>query len=237
MNKLLVRKIHRWLGIIAAIQFLGWTVSGFYFTLIPIEEIRGNHLLKPAPQTRLVGTALISPTDLVGVHEILGEANVEDVQLKQRIDQVVYLVSLGEESLVFDATDGERLGALDRDEAIRAASMRTELEPVDAKLIESVSPGHEYRGGPLPAWQIRLANDAHIYVDAVSGQIRAVRTDEWRLFDLLWSLHIMDYEERDDFNHLLLKAAALLAIVTVLSGAVLFIITFRWRRPAMLETQ
>ena len=41
----LLRESHRWLGLIAGIQLLLWTISGLYFTLIPIETIRGNHLL------------------------------------------------------------------------------------------------------------------------------------------------------------------------------------------------
>lgn len=231
MNRRLIRKLHRWIGIIAAVQFIAWTVSGFYFTLIPIEEIRGNHLLKPKPPIKLGALSLVSPTDLVKMNAALGEANVDDIQLKQRLDAAVYLATLDGETLVFDAASGRRLEPLGRDDAIQAASMRTDIAPLDAVLVKEVPPGHEYRGGPLPAWQVRLANDAHIYVAAASGQTRAVRTDAWRIFDLLWSFHIMDYEERDDFNHLLLTAAASLAIITVISGVVLFIISTRWRKP------
>jgi uncharacterized iron-regulated membrane protein len=236
VNRLLIRKIHRWLGIIAAIQFLAWTISGFYFSLIPIEEIRGNHLLtSPKPQLKLGDLSLISPSDLIATSSALKDVDIDDIELKQRLDSVVYLATLGDDVLVFDAASGAALEQLNRDEAIRVASERTETEVVDAVLVTDVPAGHEYRGGPLPAWQVQLANDANIYVAAVSGQTRAVRTDQWRLFDLLWSFHIMDYDERDDFNHLLLKAAALLAIVTVLSGVVLFFISTRWRKPALLE--
>lgn len=236
MNKLVIRKLHRWLGIIAAIQFLAWTISGFYFSLIPIEEIRGNHLLtSPKPQSKLGDVSLVSPSSLIASNPDLKSVNVDDIQLKQRLDSVVYLISLDEESLVFDATSGEMLTSLTKEEAMKVADARTDIHVIDATLVETVPPGHEYRGGPLPAWQVRLANDANVYVAAISGQTRAVRTDEWRLFDLLWSFHIMDYEERDDFNHLLLKAAALLAIVTVLSGVVLFFISTRWRKSTLLE--
>ena len=52
MNRLTLRKVHRWLGLIAGIQLLAWTVSGLYFTLIPIEEIHGDHLLTNTRWTR-----------------------------------------------------------------------------------------------------------------------------------------------------------------------------------------
>ena len=69
MSNPLLRDTHRWLGLIAGVQLLLWTVSGLYFTLIPIETIRGNHLLvdKPDPAL-LVNTNLISPSDLVRQH-------------------------------------------------------------------------------------------------------------------------------------------------------------------------
>ncbi|MBD3647136.1 MAG: hypothetical protein HUJ31_06685 [Pseudomonadales bacterium] len=89
MNKRLIRKLHRWLGIIAAIQFTAWTVSGFYFTLIPIEEIRGEHLLKPGPEISLGALSLISPTDLVEANAGLADASVDDIQLRQRLDSIV----------------------------------------------------------------------------------------------------------------------------------------------------
>ena len=44
------RKLHRWLGLLMAIQIVAWMGSGLYFSLVPITEIRGEHLTKPGPQ-------------------------------------------------------------------------------------------------------------------------------------------------------------------------------------------
>ncbi len=38
----------------------------------------------------------------------------------------------------------------------------------------------------------------------------------------------MDYEDRDDFNNLLLKFMSGLAVITVASGLILFFVTQRW---------
>jgi len=107
---------------------------------------------------------------------------------------------------------------------------RTELKIANVRYIEEVATDGEYRGGELPAWQINLVGDeqAVVYVGALSGKIRAVRTQPWRWFDFLWSLHIMDYEEREDFNHLLIQVMASLSLLTVLSGLALFLSTQRW---------
>ena len=52
------RKIHRWLGVLMALQILAWMASGLYFALFPIETIRGEHLaaaLQVTPHMLLQG--------------------------------------------------------------------------------------------------------------------------------------------------------------------------------------
>ena len=57
----------------------------------------------------------------------------------------------------------------------------------------------------------------------------ARRTTRWRVFDFLWMLHIMDYDEREDFNHPLLVSASLIALLAALSGVGLYFFRFRKR--------
>ena len=45
----------------------------------------------------------------------------------------------------------------------------------------------------------------------MTGDIAAIRSDSWRAWDLLWALHIMDYQDRDNINNLLLKIFSILA--------------------------
>ncbi len=46
----------------------------------------------------------------------------------------------------------------------------------------------------------------------------------WRIWDFLWSLHIMDYRERDNINNILLQILSVLALVTSVSGITLFFV-------------
>ena len=39
-----ITRLHRLLGLVIGAQLLIWTVSGFFFTLKPIEQVRGTHL-------------------------------------------------------------------------------------------------------------------------------------------------------------------------------------------------
>ena len=61
-----------------------------------------------------------------------------------------------------------------------------------------------------------------VIIDPLTGEIVAVRTKLWRAWDFLWSLHIMDYRERDDFSHGLIRVFAILGLLTVLSGMLLW---------------
>ena len=65
------------------------------------------------------------------------------------------------------------------------------------------------------------------YMDALSGDVVAVRHDAWRWWDLLWSLHIMSYDDRDTIGTWLLKLFSLLALATAILGLWLFGVTRR----------
>ncbi len=228
MNRRTLRKVHRWLGLIAGIQLLAWTLSGLYFTLIPIEEIRGNHLLpEPAATVMLSEWDLLSPQAVVGMNTTLEEVKLSDITLTAPLGTPEYLIK----DQRFSAETGQPLGQISATEAEQIVQQRTPHNILSTELIKEVAIDSEYRGGDLPAWRIQLdTENAAVYVVASSGHLRAVRTDAWRLFDFLWSLHIMDYEERDDFNHLLIQFLAVLGLITVVSGLALFVITTRWRR-------
>jgi uncharacterized iron-regulated membrane protein len=226
-DKTLLRKVHRWLGLFAGIQLFAWTISGLYFTLIPIDEIRGDHLLVNELESPLASDFdLISQSELTALYPELNEARLEDFQFLVTNNVPVYLV--GETR--FDAQTGDKLESVSESEALQIVSARTGLQSESVTFIDEVETGSEYRGGDLPAWKIEIAEEnAAIYVSASSGKIRAVRTTSWRLFDFLWSLHIMDYDERDDFNHPLLIFMATLGVITVFSGLFLFFVTQRIR--------
>jgi len=69
----------------------------------------------------------------------------------------------------------------------------------------------------------------NVYVDPLSGKIVAVRTDDWRTWDFLWGLHIMDWTERDDFGNIFIRFFSVFALVSALSGILLY---FKMRRKA-----
>ena len=75
----------------------------------------------------------------------------------------------------------------------------------------------------MPVWQVRLADGTHVYVGRDSGEIEAVRTRWWRVFDFMWGLHIMDLQTREDTHHPILVLFAALASIGSVLGCVLMI--------------
>jgi hypothetical protein len=116
------------------------------------------------------------------------------------------------------------LEKLSVEEAKLIASIKTSLEPVSAILLTESSPGSEYRGRSLPIYQITTSSkdDINIYLDPLSGDVLAIRSNSWRMWDFLWSLHIMDYDQRDNINNFLLRLFSILALVSSISGILLF---------------
>ncbi len=62
------------------------------------------------------------------------------------------------------------------------------------------------------SWQVHFADGTNIYIDALTGETLAVRTQFWRAFDFMWGLHIMDLQTREDTSHLILISSAALAL-------------------------
>ena len=199
---------------------------------MPIDDVRGTHLLQAPPALRLGHVRLISPSSLATQHKELAMLSLDKIQLQQRLYTPVYLVTLEDELSVYHAETAEKLAPLTETEALSIATNATRLPVLSATWVTEVSRGSEYRDGELPAWKVELesVDEANLWIGANTGKVSAIRTNTWRLYDFLWSLHIMDYLDRDNFNSWLLRAFALLGVITVASGLALFFISARQRK-------
>jgi len=196
-TKKFIRGLHRYLSIFIAIQLLLWTVSGIYFAFNKIESVRGE-------QYRLAGQAEYRIFDRLG-QQVIASIKNGDVLYKTY-------------------PEGKILEALSPQQAIVIAETKTTLKPIEAILITEEISGSEYRGRDLPIYKVLTETDDNtsIYINPMSGDISAIRSDSWRMWDLLWSLHIMDYDERDNINNFLLRLFSILALVSSISGITLF---------------
>jgi hypothetical protein len=75
-----------------------------------------------------------------------------------------------------------------------------------------------------------MSDGTHIYVDAGTGAILATRTRWWRIYDLMWGLHIMDLSGREDTHHPWLIGFAGLSLAALLLSLVLLPLSSRRRK-------
>jgi len=232
------RKLHRWLGLLMAVQIIAWMASGLYFSLIPISEIRGEHLTLP-PDGLDSGQldTLPRPAQIAGLFKNqMGDGwRLAGLSLVSVDGQTLWRVegeNAGQSLTRLVAADGKNFVPRLSEQAVRSRALgllRFPAEPVSVDWVESVTEGSEFRGRTLPVWRVAYAEpeSVNLYIDPWTGELLARRTDRWRIFDFLWMLHIMDFDARSDFNHPLLQIASALGLIIALSGVVFWAMTTR----------
>lgn len=211
-----IRKTHRYLGLFLGIQFLMWTISGLYFSWTDIDEIHGDHFKKEVPHQSTFN-------NLIGSSQLENEQNIKSLELLEIDNKPYYWIN---ETQLYNAVSGLKKESITEQEAIKVAEryMLPDLELESINKIETVGEHHEYRGRPLPAYEISYKTQENLkaYVAINNGAFQTVRYRDWRWFDFLWMTHTMDYQGRDDFNTIVLRAFSLLGLITVLSGFLLW---------------
>ena len=222
-------RIHKWLALIIGAQLLIWFASGVIMSFLPIEEVRGEHLVDresvmPIP----AGMSLVAPQRIVAQVD----APVEAMTWRMLDGRPVGEVTTGTGVRLFDAETGAALPPVDAALATKIA--REAWKSVDkprstATSVTRESP--EYRAA-LPAWRIAFADpeETSIFVAADTGRITAVRTGTWRLYDFFWSLHIMDWKNHENFNSWWLLAFAVGGLVLGIAGTILLFMRWPFRR-------
>ena len=240
-KNLFIRKIHRYLGLFIGIQFLGWTISGLFFSWSDIDSVHGDHLLK-SPAFISANVSTVSPT--IAIEKLSQSQSVDSIHsvhlvrvLDNPVYQIAYFSGHAGEGMhhhihyaLANAGTGELRQALTKDEGLAVAKEQvvSGAQVSAVQYLDQTDGHHEYREKPLPAWAVSFKNpDCTVYVSAELGTFQSIRHDQWRAFDFLWMFHTMDYAGRDNFNNWLLKILSVFGLLTVLSGFVLYTISSR----------
>jgi hypothetical protein len=211
--KLIVRNTHKYLSFFISIQLLLWTISGIYFAFNKIENVRGE-------QYRLQ-----SPSNYSFKNIEFEIPDATSAVVRKRLDKTIVAASTKAGMRYFDEA-GDPLKKISFDEAKKIVVKNTLLKPIAVEEINESKKGSEYRGRELPIYKVitHNANDKEInaYLNIFSGDIVAIRSAQWRIWDLMWGFHIMDWQERDNIDNMLLKIFSILALISSLSGILLF---------------
>ena len=215
----MIRLFHKYLSLVISIQLLLWTVSGIYFAFNKIELVRGEQYLIEQKVSKL------------NLKEVESSFSGKNVNFIRRLDEWIIKV---ETDSGFSYTDlqGQNLDELNAEEVREVVRKSTNLIPLMAQRIDKPEIRAEFRGRNLPIFKVATSttDNINVYVDAFTGEVTAIRSDSWRIWDFLWGAHIIDYSERENINNFLIKILSILALISSLSGIVLFFKTFKFKK-------
>jgi hypothetical protein len=235
----MIRRYHRWLMLFVGLQFLVWSFSGLYMVLVDIHSIHGEDLVnakQPVLAPWIEGyqnTQKITSQGMqqqtrssisMDINEVLSEyPNASDISLGWLGNKPVYRLTEGA-SIVIDAITGNIINSISKELAttIALSSLGESREVKDVDLITD-NPPSEIGFRPLPLWRVEFVgiNSPTLYINHTTGEIVTVRQNTWRIFDVLWRLHIMDYYEGEDINNVLLNVFTISGLLAALSGLIL----------------
>lgn len=220
-----IRRLHKWVGLIIVLQFVIWVGSGLVMSLLDHERVEGHQ--HQAEHARLLS---VWPSDAMPPSQVLAAARrpVQSLEATWLLDQPVYRLASKETVSLFDARTG-RAVAIDASRASTIANADYVGEGTAGIPERLDSANLEVRGHAGPIWRVPFSDEdgTTLYVSAQDGRILERRNDAWRLFDIVWMLHIMDYTGRKDFNHPLIIMMASGGLWIALSGFWLLVTSLR----------
>ena len=229
----IARKTHKWLGLFIGLQVVVWSLSGVYMTVVHIGTIHGDHLVREASSLGIQASALQDPLSLAAREKASG------IRLAWVDERPIYVTEGPSGERAFAATSAVPMDP-PNEQALRAlaSSYYTGSEPIaSVELIADVPA--EIRGRTPPLWRVEFDhwNRPTFYLSPVTGELLSRRHELWRVFDFVWMLHIMDYDERENVNNPLLRAFTWGAVLMALSGIWLLFYAFPKRKKKGRSTR
>ena len=208
-------------------------LSGAYMATISIDFIHGDSLVKNVDRPLEDNLPGLYP--LSAVFERYPAAI--RIDLVSRLGEPYYVVIDESSTALLNAVNGQIISPIEKDTAIALARYYYAGEGTVTNaylLTDELEKPSEIQTRPLPLWQVKFddAITTTFYVSPTTGALVTRRHTFWRLYDFLWMLHIMDYENRSDINNNLLRVAAFFGFVFALSGGWLLFHALKRRKSS-----
>lgn len=205
------RNLHKWhilFGWLVGMPLILWTASGLFMVARPIEEVRGEHLRSQPLMLRAASP--VAPQ--------IGPRPVEKLTLEQHASGPVWIIQYqGGDMRRADPATGALLDKVSAPEAamLAASNYAGNSNQASVRQFAADNAPPDLRKS-RPSWQVNYGDGTRLYIDADTGSLLALRTDQWRLYDVMWGLHIMDLQTREDSHHPVLILFATLALFALL---------------------
>ncbi|MBR9791206.1 MAG: peptidase [Gammaproteobacteria bacterium] len=227
----LARRLHRYLLLIVGVQMLLWSVSGLYMVWFDIHYIHGDHFMKSSPALSSLSTVNVGFDEIVARYP-----DAESIVLGSVGEMPVYRLTLTSKTHLISGLSGDIIQPLsDKQAAAIAMSRSSRSYEVDNVTLlgenEEDSPVGQ-RGRPLWRVEFKGALAPTFYVSQDTGTVEYIRHAPWQVFDWLWRLHIMDYQDGEDVSNTLLVSMTIIGLLAALAGLLLLPYSFSSSRKA-----
>jgi Na+-transporting NADH:ubiquinone oxidoreductase subunit F len=217
-----MRRLHKWVGLLIGLQLVLWMASGTVMALLDHDRVQGH-------QFRAHATAAKPwPADTLPAAQMLARVpSAYTVATAWLLERPVYQIATPKGPLLLDARTAT---AIEIDAALATAIARASYngpgQPQAPRLLERSQEARDHAGR---LWRVDFddVEDTSVYLSAGTGDVVVHRNRTWRLFDVFWMLHIMDYANRTNFNNLLVIGAGIGGLWIALTGVWLLFASFR----------
>jgi uncharacterized iron-regulated membrane protein len=223
ISPLFFRRVHKWVGLVLGLQFVLWAASGAGMSILDHDKVMGHGTEHAAHLARL-SSDVVGPANL---SDALAGEPITALTLRPLHDRIVYEVGTLTGQRLINAQTARELVI---DGPLARAIAEHDSGSAKVERVSRVAvPTLETRGHDGPSWRVDFADaeGMSVYVSEATGRVIERRSDTWRLFDILWMLHTMDYFGRDNFNHPLIVVVAFGALWLAGTGVYLIFKSFR----------
>ncbi|MBP7338973.1 NADH:ubiquinone reductase (Na(+)-transporting) subunit F [Niveispirillum sp.] len=210
------RWFHKWVGLLMGVQFALWALSGATMAFLDHHAVSGDHTRRSVTAPLLSAEATVLSLPEIR-SRLAGPINA--LRLRPLAGRFVYEVQTANGVRLLSATDGSRVEITEP--LAREIAGQDYAGTAGIGSVERLAgPNLESRKHEGPMWRVAFADadNTTLYISAETGRVLERRNDSWRLWDIAWMLHIMDYSERESFNHPLIILAAVAALWLAVSG-------------------
>ncbi|KAA1157287.1 hypothetical protein [Pseudoalteromonas distincta] len=237
MNKKIfkhARKLHKWLGYLLALQILAWLLGGLIMSAIPLDKVHGEHLA-----TRTLNNPFTQADYVASLDDIASQVvNPTQIIFENFLTTPLITVFSNNEQQSFNGITGRPFEPPTKIQI--TANAKAHLL-IDAQVTSVVllKQGSREVGYKTNVWQVQFDDtfNTTLYLSENNGKVVTVRSTLWRIFDFFWMLHIMDYDERENFNNPLLISFAATSVLFCLSGILLLIQNIRLKRFIRIKSK
>lgn len=213
------RTFHKWLMLFVGVQFVIWSISGAFMVIFDIDYIHGDSLVA---DNRVFLNSEDIHYSMADLYRDYPQA--KNIELSSLIDDAVYRFTEEGKHYLLSAGSGKPLAPISEAYAILIAKHEYKRKNaiIEKTILITENPPFELSARHLPVWRIDFDEFASpsFYISVQTGELVTKRHTFWRIFDWMFSFHVMDYVEEDASNKLLL-VFSIISIVASLFGLVL----------------